>query len=126
ERGDGRVRGGYCYAALSGGQKNWPLVLPWAPGQAPHSDTEVSVRPGPAREGPVAGPSLVSPVCSGDKLEDVEGLPGGRRRTAHPALTGPGGGPARKYPCPPSPARRGAGDQEPQPPVPAADQPQAP
>jgi hypothetical protein len=36
-------------------------------------------------------------VCTGNKLEDVEGLPGGRRRTAHPALTVPGGGPSRKY-----------------------------
>src|SRR5262249_56288235 len=113
EEGGGRVGWGYCCAALSGGQKNWPLVLPWAPGQAPHSDTEVSVRPGPAREGPVAGPSLVSPVCSGNKLEDVEGLPGGRRRTAHPALTVPGGGPSRKYLCGASQMRWRADGQEP-------------
>ena len=43
---------------------------------------------GPRRAGP--GPALVLPVCSGNKLEDVEGLPGGRRRATHPALTVPG------------------------------------
>ena len=46
-----RNRCGYCCAALSGGQKNWPLVLPWAPGKAPHSDTVVSARPGRPTKG---------------------------------------------------------------------------
>ena len=58
----------------------------------------MSARPGPAREGPVAGPSLVSPVYQDNKLEDVEGLPGGRLRTAHPVPTVQSGIDYWKYP----------------------------
>jgi len=50
----------------------------WA---APRSDTDVSAGPGPASDGPGAGPSLISPACQGAKLENLEGLPGGRLRT---------------------------------------------
>ena len=62
--------------------RDWPLALPWAPGVAPRSDTDVSAGPGPASDGPGAGPSLVSPAYQDAKLEDVEGLPVGRLRTA--------------------------------------------
>jgi len=52
---------------------------------------------GPAREGPVAGPSLVSPAYQDNKLEDVEGLPGRRLRTAYPVQTVPAGTRSGKY-----------------------------
>jgi hypothetical protein len=54
---------------------------------------------GPARDGPVAGPSLVSPAYQDNKLEDVEGLPGRRLRTAYPVPTVQSGTRSRKYPC---------------------------
>jgi len=43
---------------------------------------DVPEGPGPAREGPGTGPSRISPACQDAKLEDLEGLPAGRRRTA--------------------------------------------
>src|ERR1022692_3429199 len=44
---------------------------------APRSDTDVSEGPGPASDGPGAGPSLISPACQDAKLEDLKGLPAG-------------------------------------------------
>jgi len=45
-------------------------------------DTNVSEGPGPASDGPGAGPSLISPACHGAELENLEGLPAGRLHTA--------------------------------------------
>ncbi|HXW43750.1 MAG TPA: hypothetical protein VEL03_03115 [Streptosporangiaceae bacterium] len=42
----------------------------------------MSEGPGPASDGPDAGPSLISPAHQDAKLEDFEGLPGGRLGTA--------------------------------------------
>ena len=75
------------------------------------SELAVARVDGRHRAGP--GPSLVLPVCSGNKLEDVEGLPGGRRRATHPALTVPGVARPRKYPRASSQSRWRAGGQEP-------------
>jgi len=50
--------------------------------RAPRSDTDVSARPGRASFGPDAGPTLISPAHQDAKLEDFEGLPGGRLGTA--------------------------------------------
>src|SRR6516164_4087900 len=97
-RRDGRCRSWICFAARGGGQKNWPLVLPWAPWRR-RAQTSRRVREtGPARAGPVAGPALVSPAYQDNKLEDVEGLPGGRLRTAHPIPTVQSGINSWKYP----------------------------
>src|SRR5580658_3448963 len=63
--------------------------------RAPRSDTDVSAGPGPASDGPSAGPSLISPAHQDAKLEDFEGLPGGRQGTARqfrPYLSNVGGG----------------------------------
>src|SRR5215467_3612293 len=76
-----------CFAARSGGQKNWPLVLLGAPWRCRAQTSRRVIKTGPARVGPVAGPALVSPAYQDNKLEDVEGLPGGRLRTAHPVPT---------------------------------------
>src|SRR5690349_1016232 len=59
----------------------WPLALPWASRGTPRSDTDVSAGPGPASEGPGAGPSLISPARQDAKLEDLEGL--SRRAATH-------------------------------------------
>src|SRR5215467_14566182 len=76
-----------CFAARSGGQKNWPLVLLGAPWRCRAQTSRRVRKTGPACAGPVAGPALVSPAYQDNKLEDVEGLPGGRLRTAHPVPT---------------------------------------
>src|SRR5215467_14770258 len=76
-----------CFAARSGGQKNWPLVLLGAPWRCRAQTSRRVIKTGPARVGPVAGPALVSPAYQDNKLEDVEGLPGGRLHTAHPVPT---------------------------------------
>src|SRR5450755_3996347 len=76
---------------------DWPLALPWAPFTAPRSDTDVSAGPGPASDGPGAGPSLISPACQDAKLEDLEGLPEGRLGTAHHLRRYPGAALGRKY-----------------------------
>ena len=55
---------------------------PLGAGRTPRSDTDVSAGPGPASDGPCAGPSLVSPAYQDAKLENFEGLPGGRPCTA--------------------------------------------
>jgi RNA polymerase sigma-70 factor, ECF subfamily len=55
-------------------------------------DTNVSEGPGPASEGPGAGPSLISPACQDAKLENLEGLPAGRLRTARQSPTVPANG----------------------------------
>jgi hypothetical protein len=52
-------------------------------------DTNVSEGPGPASGGPGAGPSLISPACQDAKLENLEGLPAGRLRTARQFPTVP-------------------------------------
>src|SRR6516165_1884341 len=87
-----------CFAARGGGQKNWPLVLPWAPWRCRAQTSRRVRKTGPARERPVAGPALVSPAYQDNKLEDVEGLPGGRLRTAHPVPTVQSGIDYWKYP----------------------------
>src|SRR5260370_5883752 len=75
----------------------WPVALPWAPGAAPRSATDVSAGPGPASERPGAGPSLISPACQDAKLEDLEGLPVGRQRTARHPRRYPRSATPRKY-----------------------------
>src|SRR6516165_8975047 len=87
-----------CFAARGGGQKNWPLVLPWAPWRRRAQTSRRVRKTGPTRAGPVAGPALVSPAYQDNKLEDVEGLPGGRLRTAHPVPTVQSGIDYWKYP----------------------------
>jgi len=59
-------------------------------------DTNVSEGPGPASEGPGAGPSLISPACQDAKLENLEGLPAGRLRTARQSQTVPVNGQGAK------------------------------
>jgi len=88
-----RGRGGWCLprscrigcwrtaAARRGWMQMWPLALPWASRGTPRSDTGVSAGPGPASEGPGAGPSLISPARQDAKLEDLEGL--SRRAATH-------------------------------------------
>src|SRR5215831_6292597 len=107
------------FAARSGGQKNWPLVLLGAPWRCRAQTSRRVIKTGPARVGPVAGPALVSPAYQDNKLEDVEGLPGGRLRTAHPVPTVQSGIKSRKYP-PDKPWPRPAGVPEIPRPVPAA------
>jgi len=48
----------------------------------------VSAGPGPASEGPGAGPSLISPARQDAKLEDLEGL--SRRAATHRPSTNDG------------------------------------
>src|SRR5258707_2765971 len=60
-------------------------------------DTDVSEGPGPASERPGAGPSLISPACQDAKLEDLEGLPVGRLRTARLLRRYPRSATPRKY-----------------------------
>ena len=71
-----------------GALRNWALDLPWAPGTAPRLDTQVlahmgvastdvSAGPGPASDGPGAGPSLISPACQDAKLENPRAFPSG-------------------------------------------------
>ncbi len=93
----GRNRDGGWSAAAGGALEYWPLALPWAPLLAPRSDTDVSAGPGPASDGPGAGPSLISPACQDAKLEDLEGLPVGRLRTARQLRPYPRSAVSRKY-----------------------------
>src|SRR5262249_56740036 len=52
-------------------------------------DTNVSDGPGPASEGPGAGPPPISPACPEAKLENLQGLPAVRLRTARQFQTVP-------------------------------------
>src|SRR5215469_5489397 len=75
--------------------------LPWAPGGAVFGHIGLARAEARVQEnvlaGPGAGPSLISPACQDAKLEDLEGLPVGRLRTARHLRRYPRPAVSRKY-----------------------------